>query len=80
MKSVRLGCVYRYDPDNPISHSMLGDSSLVPGEMVKVVNLPGGSRGGCFRNVESLKTGGIGFVRVILLKNRHRVATGMAAQ
>jgi hypothetical protein len=56
MKSVRAGCTYEfigYDPDH----------KLKPGSIVTVVNVPGGSRGGIFRNVKDMH-GNIHFVDI----------------
>jgi hypothetical protein len=65
MRTVRKGATYRYAPKG-VAHWVSGDLRLYPGELVRVVNLPGGSKGGVFRNVQSIKTGAIGFVRVDL--------------
>ena len=63
IRRVRLGCVYRWagwSPYNP---------TLKEGELVRVVNLPGGSQRGVYRNVEDTK-GKIHFVHTGNLKPR----------
>ena len=52
---VRKGCVYRWaswSPYNP---------EIKKGALLRVVNIPGGSKGGVFRNVEDMQ-GRIHFV------------------
>ena len=61
---VRKGVVYRWaswSPYNP---------EIKPGALLRVVNLPGGSKGGVFRNVEDMQ-GNIHFVHIGNLKPRN---------
>ena len=61
---VRKGVVYRWvgwSPYNP---------TLKDGMLLRVVNIPGGSRGGVFRNVEDMQ-GKIHFVHTGNLKPRN---------
>ena len=63
-KTVRRGVVYRwagFSPFNP---------ELKAGALVRVVNLPGGSRGGVFRNVQDMQ-GVTHFVHISNLKPRN---------
>lgn len=63
VRTARVGKRYRYAP-NAMAHYLTGDHNLIPGEIVCVVNLPGGACRGVFRNVESVKTGKVGFVHI----------------
>ncbi len=61
---VRKGVVYRwagFSPYNP---------EIPAGALLRVVNIPGGSKGGVFRNVEDMQ-GNIHFVHTGNLKPRN---------
>ena len=61
---VRKGCVYRwagFSPYNP---------EIKKGALLRVVNIPGGSKGGVFRNVEDMQ-GKVHFVHTGNLKPRN---------
>lgn len=50
-KSVRVGCTYEYVGLGNFGF-MTNPIQLRPGQLVKVVNVPGGFKGGPLRNVE----------------------------
>ena len=64
MRTVRRGVVYRWAGFSPFTPELKKDALL------RVVNIPGGSRGGVFRNVEDMQ-GNIHFVHIGNLKPRN---------
>ena len=56
-RAVRKGCVYRWAGFSPYNPKIKKDALL------RVVNIPGGSKGGVYRNVEDMQ-GNIHFVHI----------------
>jgi hypothetical protein len=64
MRTVRRGVVYRWKGYSPFT------PELKEGTLLRVVNIPGGRRGGFFRNVEDLQ-GNLYFVNILNLAPRN---------
>jgi hypothetical protein len=64
IRRVRLGCVYRWAGFSPYNPEIKKDALL------RVVNLPGGSKGGVYRNVMDMQ-GKVHFVHTGNLKPRN---------
>ena len=63
-RSVRVGCVYRWAGFSPYNPTIKKDALL------RVVNIPGGSVRGVFRNVQDMQ-GKVHFVHIGNLKPRN---------